>query len=127
MYLALVNSVSVETLKEKCINFTNLKPDWHEGCGNPISINTVREVYKLVDIAQQNGLTIMDAHTEPDGGVTLSIYYDDYMMDILVYSYEDNIMWLQKATEEVYYKESITQKDIIKNIVEFKTREMPNE
>lgn len=124
MYLSLTTSVSVEETKNKCINFLNLEDGWYYGDGNNIKYETVKEIYRLIDIAQQNHLNNMEVNGEPDGGITLSLYHNDYMMDILVYTPNYNIMWLQKATEEVYYKESITQEEVIKYIINFKNEEV---
>lgn len=124
MYLGLVDSVSVEQTKEKCIGFISLKSDWHELGGPTFDVELIKKVYKLIDIAQQNCITDMEVNPELDGGITLSLYYLDYMFDIIVYKNEDYIMWLQKATEEVYYKESITFNEVVTYIEDFRNKEI---
>ena len=125
--MALTTNSSVRLVKEKCFNFLRLKDGWYDGDGDTIKFETIREVYKLIDIAQQNNLYNMEVNAELDGSITLSLYYEDYMMDILTYTRDDNVMWLQKATEEVFYKDQITQKEIIDHIINFKEKEIRNE
>jgi hypothetical protein len=124
LYLALVDSVSIETAKEKCIGFLKYKEGWYEGDGNTFQLDTIKQIFKYMEIAQQNDLHIVEVNPELDGGITLSIYYDEYMMDIISYSSKDNIMWLQKATEEVYYKESVSSDAVKKCIQNFKNEEL---
>jgi hypothetical protein len=120
----LVDSVSIETAKEKCIGFLKYKEGWYEGDGNTFQLDTIKQIFKYMEIAQQNDLHIVEVNPELDGGITLSIYYDEYMMDIISYSSKDNIMWLQKATEEVYYKESVSSDAVKKCIQNFKNEEL---
>ena len=124
MYLALVNSVTVELVKEKCISFLKYKPGWYEGDGDYIELETVKETFRLIDVAQQNGFDEMEVNPEPDGSITLSLYYKDYMLDIVTYTIHDKIMWLQKASEEVYYRDEITYDEVVRHIVNFRNEEI---
>lgn len=110
-YLGLMNCLIVKDIKESIVRQFLVN--------DKLKLSTVKKVFIYIDYIQIKEGIIFEVYVEDDGGLTLSLYYKHYIMD--VYSNEDvNIIWLEKETEEVFYKENVSDLEIIKYIDTFK-------